>query len=631
MMKHFRAAALLAAGVLTASAVGFAACQPQGQHGNRTSVTFYANYISSEVSALYNEMIDTYNRTQGAEDKDNVWVNKYVSTGEISTSNLISMFNQRQCNYNIVAVSNMQFKSLMVSLPNALVKLDDYLDDTAKERLDYDQIPETSVNMWRMNSTKDAEDGKYHAGIGTDLKGIPFGNNPQVLLYNEQIFSEDLGMNIISVAEEDLDAYNTANDTQLMPHGYAEYSADNTEIKAWADAAGLKTAKNRAGDTVYKVFNNRIAMNWEEIRNVARDYMALEGNAGRYGYMSSWWFSYGWSVGGDCVGWDDEEGQYVLSLGDKDPNLLALEDVTVNGRAYKQGEVLVYEDMKYVHAHESEFEGKFTELPSMFDTFVEFNRLGVPTDKVVTNEGGESGNETLKGYGVAKNTVDNHATEFTSGNSPMVVDYYSTVLLTYQNSSIRQYIDIAPTTQYREYEGGSVYEENGTEYLKVIGEDGYTGELETVKNSKGEDVPVTGMMYAAEEPNSSALCIPANSDPEKYEAAFKFISWAAGPEGQAIMMREGWRVPNQTNLGMSDGFQNTEDNPVGNVYAASLASMHTYMGDWSYFENGTWIDGWSEPLNGEVRRGEKTLDYFIDTYTNMANTALNVMTIRFRR
>lgn len=138
-----------------------------------------------------------------------------------------------------------------------------------------------------MNSTKDTEDGKYHAGIGTDLRGIPFGNNPQVLLYNEQIFSEDLGMNIISVAEEDLDAYNTANGTQFMPHGYAEYSADNAEIKAWADAAGLKTAENRAGDTVYKVFNNCIAMNWEEIRNVARDYMALEGNAGRYGYMSS--------------------------------------------------------------------------------------------------------------------------------------------------------------------------------------------------------------------------------------------------------------------------------------------------------------------------------------------------------
>ena len=124
-------------------------------------------------------------------------------------------------------------------------------------------------------------------------------------------------------------------------------------------------------------------MKWEEIRNVARDYMALEGNAGRYGYMSSWWFSYGWSVGGDCVGWDEETGQYVLSLGEKDPNLLALEDVTVNGRAYEQGEVLVYEDMKYVHAHESEFEGMFTELLSMFDTFVEFNRLGVPGERTL--------------------------------------------------------------------------------------------------------------------------------------------------------------------------------------------------------------------------------------------------------
>ena len=49
-------------------------------------------------------------------------------------------------------------------------------------------------------------------------------------------------------------------------------------------------------------------------------------------------------MGGDCVGWDEETGQYVLSLGDKEPNLLALEDVTVNGRAYEQGEVLVYED-----------------------------------------------------------------------------------------------------------------------------------------------------------------------------------------------------------------------------------------------------------------------------------------------
>lgn len=36
MMQHFKAAALFAAGALTASTVGFADCQPQEQKGNRT-------------------------------------------------------------------------------------------------------------------------------------------------------------------------------------------------------------------------------------------------------------------------------------------------------------------------------------------------------------------------------------------------------------------------------------------------------------------------------------------------------------------------------------------------------------------------------------------------------------------
>ena len=36
MMQHFKAAVLFAAGVLTASTVGFDDCQPQEQKGNRT-------------------------------------------------------------------------------------------------------------------------------------------------------------------------------------------------------------------------------------------------------------------------------------------------------------------------------------------------------------------------------------------------------------------------------------------------------------------------------------------------------------------------------------------------------------------------------------------------------------------
>ena len=36
MMQHFKAAALFAAGILTASTVGFDDCQPQKRQGNRT-------------------------------------------------------------------------------------------------------------------------------------------------------------------------------------------------------------------------------------------------------------------------------------------------------------------------------------------------------------------------------------------------------------------------------------------------------------------------------------------------------------------------------------------------------------------------------------------------------------------
>ena len=36
MMQHFKAAVLFAAGVLTASTVGFDDCQPQEQQGDRT-------------------------------------------------------------------------------------------------------------------------------------------------------------------------------------------------------------------------------------------------------------------------------------------------------------------------------------------------------------------------------------------------------------------------------------------------------------------------------------------------------------------------------------------------------------------------------------------------------------------
>ena len=47
-------------------------------------------------------------------------------------------------------------------------------------------------------------------------------------------------------------------------------------------------------------------MSWEEQRILARAFQTQYGYD--YGFMSEWWFFMGFSIGGDCVGWDDAAG-----------------------------------------------------------------------------------------------------------------------------------------------------------------------------------------------------------------------------------------------------------------------------------------------------------------------------------
>lgn len=127
----------------------------------------------------------------------------------------------------------------------------------------------------------------------------------------------------------------------------------------------------------------------------ARDFQTFKGSDTVYGYMSEWWFNYLWSVGGDCIGWHEDEAVYKLILNDKTENYLALETIEVNGTTYTQGEAIDYEDKVWLRENWSEADraGKVTELPSTYEAFLEFNRLGIPKTKYA-----EDG---VAGYGVA--------------------------------------------------------------------------------------------------------------------------------------------------------------------------------------------------------------------------------------
>lgn len=199
----------------------------------------------------------------------------------------------------------------------------------------------------------------------------------------------------------------------------------------------------------------------------------------------------------------------------------------------------------------------------------------------------------------------------------------------FKGTAVANNFDVAPTPQYREFDGEETRTVGGEEYLTVIDGTSYSGECKTVTNSEGEEVLCQGEAITSID-TTNALAIPANIDDEAKTAAFKFISWAAGPEGQAILAKGNTCVPIQSNIAMSEEFNDAAERKAGNTWAVGFAMQNCYVGDWSYFNANTWITGWSGELNGNVRRGEWTLDYFLGQKTDTAESALAPMQIRIK-
>ena len=567
----------------------------------RTVIYYASSYVTAQVQDAYKEMVETYNNGQGI--TDGVFVQMRDSSGAIAGLDSALRSNYQ---YDVLQLRDDEFKTLAMQGGNYFVVLDDYLTDEAKTSMQWEQIPEALVNRFRMNTTP-SEGGKYLAGAGTNLLALPNGSDPQILYYNKQILT-DCGINIVSVPESELEAYNTANGAALQPHGYAEYKE--------APFADALSGKNEAGEFVYKVFNECIAMSWEEQRCLARAFQKQYGY--EYGYMSEWWFNYGFSVGGDCVGWDEAAGQYKLTLTDKLPGYLALTDITVDGVSYAKGDVLTYESKLFLNNNASEraaLEGKVYALPSQYDAILEFTRLGVPADK--------QADTGINGYGVAPSTTANRNARFASGvDCPFLIEYFS------QAESFKgilgDKLGMTLPAQYREYVGGSTYEKDGNEYLKVIGET-YDGEVYTGELHVENGTSIVGEAATASE--GTGLFIPANTKNKNYDAAFKFASWLAGPEGQAVLAKGNQLVPNQTSYGLGD-FAASADRTVPNMWAGAYMAQEADIGDYTYFTSLTWITEWSMTFNSSVREGAMTISDFIAQKQDVADTGLKGMRLR---
>ena len=566
--------------------------------GSRTVIYYAASYVTAEVQAAYKEMIKVYNETQGV--IDGVYVQFRENAGAISGLESALRNNYQ---YDVIQLNDNEYKSLAIQGKNFFVSLDKYLTEEAKTAMGWNDIPANMIDRFRLDTTV-SENGKFMAGTGASLLALPNGSDPQVLYYNKTIL-KNAGINIVSVPESELAAYNAANNATLVAHGYAEYKE--------APFAGAISSKNEAGATVYKVFNECIGMNWEEQRCLARAFQKQYGY--EYGFMSEWWFYMGFSVGGDCIGWDAASNNYKLTLGDKQPGYLALEDITVNGNTYKKGEVLHYEDKTFLNNNASELaalNGKIYKMPSTYDAILEFTRLGVPVNK--------QADAGVYGYGVAPSTTENRTTRFVSGTDcPFLIEDFRHIQ-SFKNS-LGDALGMAVPAQYREYVGGSTYTSGNKEYLKVVGET-YDGQVYTGELHMENGTPIVG--EATTENQVAGLFLPANTKNKNYDAAFKFASWVAGPEGQKILAKSNKMVPNHTSYGLNE-YAKSEDRLIPNMWAAAYMAQKADIGDYTYFPSLTWITEWSQAFNKDVREGKLTFSAFLVQYQDAANIGLQGM------
>lgn len=475
---------------------------------------------------------------------------------------------------NVVMIGDKYFKSYVKE--GYLTKLDDYIQNSSDDKFSLDGIWPSLVDRFSYN----ADSG--YSGTGSDYFAVPSGNNPTLLYYNATLFKAQ-GVNIVSVEESKLDEYNAQNGAKLLPHGFYVYDT--------APASGLAAHT----DGKYYVFNNRIPMNWEELINLSKLFTKSynASSTSTYGFLNEWWFSFGWSVGGDCLEWDDDKNQYVFNLGDESPNYLVTgsEGVTVNGTQYKAGDILSHTDKKYVAANAaaSDIAGylstqKLYKLPSIRDAFTEFCRLSQAKNKAVTG--------SQNGYGVSPSptTMGNNSkvSYFTTGEVAIVCeDLNATRTIGETMKTLGKEWDVAPLYQYREY-----------------GSDG------TVKTVNG--TPVVGKK--AGHNYSEGYAIPANA--KNKDAAWEFIRFMAGEEGQSILMGANTLVPNQISLANSEAYLTDTANfsPANKRAVVDMAAIGT-VGDWSYVEDGEWINGWANILNTKVRDGNMTLEQFFSDST----------------
>ncbi len=595
---------------LAAIAAGsmFGACR---KGGSASEVQFWVRGNAAQLN-MYTKMVNEFNDSYGK--AHGVKVNISAKPNDAYANNVQIMVST-DAGPDIFLIEDNEFKTWLTA--GYFGPVQEYLD--AVTDIDISDVMPTTINRLRYDvqtNTSDADDPLY---------GLPLDTQPTALYYNETVF-EQVGIKIISVDEADLDAFNAGTKADRNGKKNSDYGLSGVEVPA----KGYYRSENPyydGGESWVKptsdevlVFNNRIAMNWDEIEDLAMlfspEYNKNPNNAAvteygtTYGYFTEWWFNYGWSVGGDCLEDLTGNGDWNFSLLDPNKNYIVKEGKTYTGeytgKVYQGGETLDFKDKLEIpkdavitpdsvggYTYNGNVVGNratvvaaaqgadavLNELPSTREAFNRYLRLG--TEKGLSAEYAIDG---VGGLGVSPNPnlfSQRTSTEYFCAGDIAILAQTSVMMdfVSEQMKLEKTTFNIAPLVRYKQYADPS--------------------------DPQCDEVVVHGV----EAGHSNTLSIVMSSKSSKKDKAAMFMKWAASREGQAIRAEYGF-FPNQADL--IDSVKFSSNVAPSNVRAFSEALEFQTPGDWWYMPDHLWVEQWCTLLNSDVRNGKMTYTDWID-------------------
>ena len=636
MRKLHKIAAILLVAVMVGALGALTACGGI----DKDTVDFWVKGTESEVAA-YKAMVETFNATYGAEHGIKARLTSkspgaYDTTiaATVSTESGPDVFLENEDNFK---------KDIGAGL---IGEITDEL--SAVTDVDLSDIYPNVMSRYRYDPQTNT------SNEGDPVYGLPLDTRPSALYYNETLFRQ-AGILVISVDESDLEAFWNGNKADNRGLTKADYITQYEQMQrdGLVSSSAVNKLKNltklpnkgyyrerpcyggapwsQPNSSEVLIFNNRIAMNWDEAEDLARLFTKgdctllnqYKNNKGElltsttngtveYGMFTEWWFMYAWSVGGDCLLDLTGSGDWNFSLLDPTPNYIVADGKTFvgayTGKTYAAGETVEFldkmdvaqgetllpqDDGTYKHAGgakavvrtEIANSDALIELPSTREAFERYIRLGSAKTADINGS---------KGTGIAPNpnlfASRKDYNYFFSGKLAMLVEY--SIYMPSISEYMAQYgfdYDIAPLLVYKEYANPSVATDDS---VKVKGQ-------------------------TAGQSNSMGMVVRKRS--KKKDKAAAFVAWMASAEGQAVKAEYGF-FPNQADLVKDMKFATGVAPKKISLFSENMPSQTA--GDWWYLEDYEWINTWAQDLNSYVRNGTMAYNTWADAVVTKTNNKL---------